>query len=88
MKKPGNVDLVYNAKNAYWLASPCVYANFGYGFALFRVRCVDSTSVHATYMCVSNGDSDYVTCAVCPVVSLKSNIQVTRDTGETEWEIK
>ena len=45
MKKPGNVDLVYNAKNAYWLASPCVNANFDDGYAYFYVRCVNSANV-------------------------------------------
>ena len=90
MKKPGNVDLVYNAKNTYWLASPCVNANFNIGSsaAYFSVRSVYSTSVSANYMFRSVDYSDCGTYAVRPVVSLKSNIQLTRDTGETAWEIK
>ena len=89
MKNPENVDSVYNAKNTYWLASPCVHAHFGLSRAFFLVRYVSSTGVvSASDLFYSNGASDIGTCAVRPVVSLKSNIQLTRDTGETEWEIK
>ena len=89
MKNPGNRDLVYNAKNAYWLASPCVDAYFDNGYADFSVRCVYSTGVIASIMFVSvvgvSGDNAY---AVCPVVSLKSNIQLKQNTEKTAWEIK
>ena len=88
MKNPENVDLVYNAKNTYWLASPCVDAFFNYSRAGFDVRYVSPTNVGALYMSFSRGDSNYITYAVRPVVSLKSNIQITRDTGETEWKIE
>ena len=88
MKNPGNRDLVYNAKNTYWLASPCVRANFGGGWGYFYVRYVDSTFVRADGMFGSAGNSIGNTYAVRPIVSLKSNIQITRDTGETEWKIK
>ena len=88
MKKPGNRDLVYNAKNTYWLASPCVYAIFYSSYARFSVRFVNSAIVNADNMFYSDGSSNYATCAVRPVVSLKSNIQLTRNTGETAWEIK
>ena len=81
-------SLVYNAKNRYWLASPCVIAGFIGSDAGFSVRYVNSTFVNASNMFFSNGGSNYDACAVCPVVSLKSNIQLTRDTGETEWKIK
>ena len=70
------------------LASPCVNANFNNSNANFNVRYVNSTFVNASNMFFSNGGSNYDACAVCPVVSLKSNIQLTRDTGETEWKIK
>ncbi len=88
MKNPGNVDLVYNAKNAYWLASPCVNALFGGSYAYFYVRYVYSASVDMCEMFYSNDISNFDTFAVRPVVSLKSNIQLTRDIGETEWKIK
>ena len=88
MKNPGNRDLVYNAKNAYWLASPCVYTNFVIGCAGFWVRFVDSTGVNAVGMFNSYGDSLDDAYAVCPVVSLKSNIQLTQNTEKTAWEIK
>ena len=88
MKNPGNRDLVYNAKNEYWLASPCVNANFDGGDAYFYVRYVSSPDVGAYGMSFSNGFSNYGTCAVCPVVSLKSNIQLTQNTEKTAWKIK
>ncbi len=88
MKNPGNRDLVYNAKNEYWLASPCVDAIFGSDAAGFSVRSVDSANVHACGMFYSEGGLYVDTCAVRPVVSLKSNIQLTRNTGETEWKIE
>ena len=88
MKNPGNVDLVYNAKNAYWLASPCVCAVFGISVTSFDVRYVYSASVDMYEMFDSNDISNDNTLAVRPVVSLKSNIQLTRDIGETEWKIK
>ena len=88
MKKPENVDLVYNAKNSYWLASPCVYADFGISLASFYVRYVDSTSVNANIVFDSYDGSDVITCAVCPVVSLKSNVQLEQNTEKTAWEIK
>ena len=81
-------SLVYNAKNRYWLASPCVRANFEYGYAVFFVRCVISADVRACNMFVSDGDSYYDAYAVRPVVSLKSNIQLTQNTEKTAWEIK
>ena len=87
MKNPGKRDLVYQA-NEYWLASPCVIAFFVDGSADFSVRCVGSTDVGANYMFNSDGDSGCVTYAVCPVVSLKSNVQLTQNTEKTAWEIK
>ena len=60
----------------------------GSGYAYFSVRYVGSTSVDMNGMFYSFGDSNYNTYAVCPVVSLKSNIQLTRNTGETEWKIE
>ena len=88
MKNPGNRDLVYNAKNTYWLASPCVYAFFRGSHAYFCVRCVRSTRVYAGYMFDSYDDSLYLTFAVRPVVSLKSNVQLKQNTEKTAWEIK
>ena len=88
MKNPGNRDLVYNAKNTYWLASPCVSASFDYGYADFDVRCVGSADVYAYGMFDSCGGSNCITYAVCPVVSLKSNIQLKQNTEKTAWEIK
>ena len=88
MKNPGNVDLVYNAKNEYWLASPCVYAYFYDGCAGFGVRCVESAYVG---MKIMFGSANFPNCnayAVCPVVSLKSNIQLEQNTEKTAWVIK
>ena len=88
MKNPGNRDLVYNAKNNYWLASPCVIADFVGGYANFIVRSVGSTIVGVGSMFRSNGASGCITIVVCPVVSLKSNIQLKQNTEKTAWEIK
>ena len=88
MKNPGNRDLVYNAKNTYWLASPCVYAYFNYSNAAFDVRYVYSTGVSAGIMFNSHGNSSGLTCAVRPVVSLKSNVQLEQNAEKTAWEIK
>ena len=88
MKNPGNRDLVYNAKNNYWLASPCVYVRFNSSRAYFGVRCVGSVGVYSNDMFYSYAGSCYETCAVRPVVSLKSNIQLKQNTEKTAWEIK
>ena len=88
MKNPGNRDLVYNAKNTYWLASPCVHAGFNLSYARFYVRFVRSTDVSANDMFGSGDYSDYAACAVRPVVSLKSNVQLEQNTEKTAWVIK
>ena len=88
MKNPGNRDLVYNAKNTYWLASPCVSADFSRSYAYFRVRYVCSTYVYANNMFDSCDNSNFNTFAVRPVVSLKSNVQLEQNTEKTAWVIK
>ena len=88
MKNPGNRDLVYNAKNTYWLASPCVYARVDYSIASFRVHRVLSASVSAGDMFISNDGSFHETHAVRPVVSLKSNVQLEQNAEKTAWVIK
>ena len=88
MKNPGNRDLVYNAKNTYWLASPCVEANFVDGFAMFYVRYVRSTLVDAASMFESYVYSIYYTSAVCPVVKLDTSVKLTKDaTAANTWNI-
>ena len=87
MQNAGNVGLVYGTTE-YWLASSCVDANFHSGGVGFDVRCVRSAGVGADDVFISNGYSFSYTNALRPIVSLASNIQVTRDTGETAWEIK
>ena len=80
-------SLVYNAKNAYWLASPCVGAYFGDSYADFGVRCVNSTIVYAYGMFLSPNDSGSGTWAVRPVVTLNSNVKLTPNADKTEWAI-
>ena len=88
MKKPGNIDLVYNAKNTYWLASQCVSAIFGMEFATFDVRYVRSTSVNVCDMFVSGGYFGYDTYAVRPVVKLDSSVKLTKDANAANtWNI-
>ena len=88
MKNPGNIDLVYNAKNTYWLASPCVGADFDNGYAYFCVHDVYSTGVGSGGMFLSYDFFDCNAYAVRPVVSLKSNVQLTQNNEKTAWEIK
>ena len=88
MKNPGNRDLVYNAKNTYWLASPCVIADFYGSSAYFYVRYVYSTYVNANCLFDSYDGSGCITCAVRPVVSLKSNVQLEQNAEKTAWVIK
>ena len=87
IKKPQNIDLVYNDKNTYWLASSCAYAGFGGGYAFFDMRCVYSTNVYAYYMFTSNNKSYCTAYAIRPVVSIKSNIQLKPNVDKTEWAI-
>ena len=88
MKNPGNRDLVYNAKNTYWLASPCVYAEFVNSFAYFRVRYVYSAYAGANDIFYSAGNSYFNACAVRPIVTLNSNVTLTKDTtAENTWKI-
>ena len=88
MKNPGNRDLVYNAKNVYWLASPCVNAFFDNGDAYFFVRCVNSTNVNAGNMFDSRDRSGYDTYAVRPVVKLDPSVKVEKDaTAANTWNI-
>ena len=88
MTNPANVDLVYNAKNTYWLASPCVDAGFIDKRARFSVRYVGSSDVYANGVFNSYGSSNSAAYAVCPVVSLKSNVQLEQNTEKTAWELK
>ena len=78
--KAGDTEksLVYQS-TAYWLASPCVTADFEADCAIFNVRFVDSTCVNA-YELLSSSDFSYCDeYAVRPVVSLSSNVQVAYD---------
>ena len=88
MKNPGNVDLVYNTKNTYWLASPCVFAHCDGGYAGFFVRCVYPTGVDARGVFGSGGASGYSTCAVRPVVKLDTSVKVEKDANAANtWNI-
>ncbi len=87
IKNTANKDLVYNAKNTYWLASPCVDANFG-GLADFSVRAVYSTSVSERIVFGSDGRSVSNACAIRPVVKLDSSVKLTKDTNAVNtWKI-
>ena len=87
IKNTANKDLVYNAKNMYWLASPCVRAYMDDGFAIFYVRYIDSRDVNQCEMFYSIGQIRSHTYAVRPYVSLTSNIQKTTENGKTVWTL-
>ena len=89
MQNAENVDLVY-ASTSYWLASSCVSAEFSQSYASFCVRYVysnnTSTAVDASGLFGSIGISDSLTCALCPVVSLNSNVTLTKN-ADSIWII-
>ena len=66
-----------------WLASRCVYCNYGY--AAFYVRSV-YTNVASRYLYSSYGYLAGNTCRVRPVVSLKSDIQLSGNSNDG-WTI-
>ena len=95
MANPENVELVYNSKNAYWLASSCVYADFlgGYtyisgGGAGYNVRDVGYSNVGASMLYNSDNGKRTVTYAIRPIVELDSSVSLTKDTTtENTWKI-
>ena len=88
IKNTANTSLVCNTKNSYWLATPCVRATFGYGFASFDVRGVDSNGVGAYGLCNSDGRSRGKPYAVRPVVKLDSSVKLVKDaTAANTWNI-
>mgnify|MGYP004525249159 CR=1 FL=1 len=89
MKKPGNIELVYNAQNTYWLASSsCFYESSGYNRVHFGVRMVyrDYVNVVSTFSSIG-ASSDNYTYALRPVVTLNSNVKLTPNADKTEWVI-
>ena len=88
IKNTANTSLVCNTKNSYWLATPCVRATFGYGFASFDVRGVESNGVGAYGLCNSDGRSRGKPYAVRPVVKLDSSVKLVKDaTAANTWNI-
>ena len=88
MKNVENVNLVYNDKNEYWLASPCVHVNFLSGFAHFCVRKVSSNSVWVGFVSLSTGGADTSTYAIRPVVKLDTSVKLTKDVNAANtWNI-
>ena len=90
MKNPGNVDLVYNAKNTYWLASSCVSAHFfeRSNYALFDVRYVDSTDVNTDRLYDSREYSNSLSYTLRPVVKLDTSVKVIKDVNvANSWNI-
>ena len=76
---PGSTTTNPTLTTTYWLSSPCVGADFIDSSAYFGVRYVYSTGVYAYYLFSSYADSFCYSCAVRPVVSLTSNVQVAYD---------
>ena len=90
MANPGNVDLVYNAKNTYWLASSCVSAHFfeRSNYALFDVRYVDSTDVNTDRLYDSREYSNSLSYTLRPVVKLDTSVKVIKDVNvANSWNI-
>jgi Tfp pilus assembly protein PilE len=72
----------------YWMSSRCVYADSD--DAIFDVRYVYSGSVGAHDLYYSSGNENSGDCALRPVITLNSNVQVTSGNGieSTPFEIK
>ncbi len=72
-------EILFN-KGSYWLDSAAVYTNPD--CARWGIGSVDSSGVYACSgsLVVSNGDEDYDYYDVRPVVSLKSNVQLEKQT--------
>ena len=67
-------DAVFNEE--YWLASSCVEANSG--IADFGLRYVSGSDVNYGRLWSFSGDPDYGNCGVRAVVSLRSDVMVTK----------
>ena len=82
-------NLIYSGQSDlttdYWLASPCVNADFDYGCAEFRVRYINNSYVDAAGVFYSRVDFDYNAKAVRPVVSLNANVQLKYE--NSSWVI-
>ena len=88
MKNPENVDLVYNAKNTYWLASSCANACLSDSGAHFKFRFVESSDVDACYMFRSDDRTYSSSYAVRPVVKLDPSVKLVKDvTAANTWNI-
>ena len=89
MKTPENVELVFNAKNVYWLASSCVKADYPGSCAYFGVRDVRFFfSVGSSDMCNSAGNLYKPTYTVRPVVKLDTSVKVEKDANAANtWNI-
>ena len=88
IKNIANKDLVYNAENTYWLASPCVFVFFNISHATFNVRCVNAANVNANVIFNTYGSSRSFTYAVRPVVKLDPSVKLTKDASNANtWNI-
>ena len=87
MSNAENIDLVYNVKNTYWLASNCVYADFGIDEATFYMYCVDPIIVDTRDLFRSSNVSLNITWTIRPVVTLNSNVKLSPNADKTEWAI-
>ena len=87
MQNAGNVGLVYGSTE-YWLASSSVYADFSNKCTEFYMRYVQLEGVDRFAMFKSFNYWDKFSCAIRPVVSLASNIQIENGRNVGTWVIK
>ena len=87
IKNIANISLVYNAKNTYWLASPCANVIIAYGWIRYFVRCVNFASVDTSFMFGLDDGLNGGNLAIRPVVTLSSNVKLTPNADKTEWSI-
>ena len=68
-----------------WLASSCVYADSS--DATFRVRYAYSDRIYADYLAYSAGNTNNISYGVRPIVSLGTDIKVTRTSETAAWDL-
>ena len=80
-------NLIFKTGTYYWLASRYSSCNSSYSVAYFGLRLVRYSYVDGYGMFYSNGFYYNYSNRVCPVVSLGSNIEITREGNEGAWNL-
>ena len=77
-------SMIFGTGTYFWLASRCVYCFSSNSSAYFGFRIVGNSSLNGTYLFYSDGNRNYGSIRLAPVVSLGSGVQVKSGEGTTE----